>query len=63
MAKHINKSARVVHVGDVMMVPGIETEVPDDALNHPVAKNLVETKQIVPAEEAAPAKPVFPDKK
>ncbi|EHL99376.1 hypothetical protein HMPREF9946_03138 [Acetobacteraceae bacterium AT-5844] len=34
MAKYVNKGeggfARVIHVGGVMLVPGVETEIPDN---------------------------------
>jgi hypothetical protein len=38
MVMVVNKSARVIHIGGVMLVPGQPTELPADAAEHPAYK-------------------------
>lgn len=62
MAKYVNKGeggfARVIHVGGVMLVPGVETEISDDVAGRVKGfKTLLDSKVVekVEGKAAAPA--------
>ena len=46
MAKLVNRSARVIHVGDHMLVPGVPTEVSDEAMEMKGFKAFLDAKEV-----------------
>lgn len=61
MAKLLNKSARVVHIDGTMLVPGMEGEVMDEAMDRQSVKAMIESGELEPAKSAPkPAQPAPP---
>jgi hypothetical protein len=46
MATLKNNSQRVVHIDGAMLVPGVETQVPDDVMDRKSVKALVDSKEL-----------------
>lgn len=56
MAKITNTAPRMLHLGGVMCPPGVETEVPDAALESQAVKDMIENGELATgaaAEKAA----------
>ncbi len=62
MPKVTNKSARVIHVDGNILVPGNEQELPDDVMERPGVKALVESGDLEVAKKAAVAPAAAPAK-
>jgi hypothetical protein len=52
----VNKSKRPISVGGVLMTPSVPANIPDDFMNNPRVKQLIEEKVFEPA-TATPAQP------